>query len=67
MITEHLQQVIDELQELPPEEQDRMAAAMRLLLQQPPVKSDEIRSQVMAAFEQAMANSTDVLDYLRDK
>ena len=67
MITEHLQQLIDELAALPPEEQERMAAAMRQVLHQPPVTSDTVRPDVMAAFEHVMENSSEVLDYLRDK
>jgi hypothetical protein len=67
MITDELQQVIDVLKSLSPAEQDRMAAAMRVLLQQPAITSDAVRPEVMAAFEQAMTNSTAVLDYLRDK
>jgi hypothetical protein len=67
MITERLRQVIDVVKDLPPEEQDRMAAAMQMLLKQPPITSDEVRPEVMAAFEQVMANSTNVLDYLLDK
>lgn len=67
MITENLQQLIDELAALPPEEQERMAAAMRLVLHQPPVTSDTVRPDVMAAFEHVMEHSSEVLDYLRDK
>ncbi|HEX5546324.1 MAG TPA: hypothetical protein VFX24_02885 [Ktedonobacterales bacterium] len=52
---------------LPPEEQDRVAAAIRAMLEQPPVTSDAVRPEVMEAFEQVMAHSTEVLDYLRDK
>ncbi len=67
MITERLQQVFDAVKNLPPEEQDRVADAMQMLLKQPLVTSDAVRPEVMAAFEQVMANSTKVLDYLRDK
>ena len=67
MITEHLQEIIDALKDLPPEEQDRVAAAVRLLLRQPPIASDAVRPEVMAAFEQVMTNASTVLDYLRDK
>ncbi len=67
MIAERLQQVIDAVKNLPPEEQDRVADAMQMLLKQPLVTSDAVRPEVMAAFEQVMANSTKVLDYLRDK
>jgi hypothetical protein len=66
MITERLQQAIDAVKDLPPEEQDRVAAAMQVLLQ-PPVTSDEVRPEVVAAFERVIANSDAVLDYLRDK
>ena len=67
MVTERLQEAIDAIKGLPPEEQDRMAAAILALLRQPPVTSDTVRPEVMAAFKQVMASSTDVLDYLRDK
>lgn len=67
MVTESMQRVIDAVTALPPEEQDRMAAAMQLVLQQPPVASDEVRPDVMAAFEQVMEHSSAALDYLRDK
>ena len=67
MVTERLQEVIDTVTSLPPEEQDRVAAAIQALLRQPPVTSDVIRPEVLAVFEQVMANSTEVLDYLRDK
>lgn len=67
MITERLQRVIDAVKDLPPEEQDRVAAAIQAVLQQPSVTSETVRPEVMAAFEHVMDNSTDVLDYLRDK
>ena len=67
VITERLQRVIDAVKDLPPEEQDRVAAAMQAVLQQPSVTSETARPEVMTAFEQVMNNSTDVLDYLRDK
>lgn len=66
-MTESLRQVIDTLKDLSPEEQDRVAAAVQAILRQPSVTSDEVRPEVMAAFEKVMANSTDVLDYLHDK
>jgi len=67
MLTERLQRVIDAVKDLPPEEQDRVAAAMQVVLQQPPVTSDGVRPAVMEAFERVMEHSTDVLAYLRDK
>ncbi len=67
MMTERMQQVIDAVQSLPPEEQDRVAAAIQVLLRQPSVTSDAVRPEVMAAFEKVIANSSDVLEYLRDK
>ena len=67
MITESLRQVIEAASALPPEEQDRVAAAMRMVLEQPPVTSDSVRHEVMDAFAQVMAHSANVLDYLRDK
>lgn len=67
MITERLQRVFDILKDLPPDEQDRLAAAMQRLLEQPAVTSDTVRPEVMAAFDEVMKGSTAVLDYLRDK
>jgi hypothetical protein len=67
MITERMRQLIDEIAALPPEEQDQVAAVMRLVLHQPPVTSDTVRPETMAAFEQVMTNTTEVVDYLRDK
>ena len=67
MITDRLQHVIDMAAKLPPEAQDRLAAAMQTVLDQPPVTSDDVRPEVMEAFEQVMNDSTAVLDYLRDK
>ena len=67
MITDRLQHIIDIAAKLPPEEQDRVAAAMQAVLEQPPVTSDVVRPEVIDAFEQAMNDSTAVLDYLRDK
>jgi hypothetical protein len=67
MVTERLQQVIDEVTRLSAEDQDRMAAAIHTLLRQPAVTSDSVRPEVMAAFEEVLAESTAVLDYLRDK
>lgn len=67
MITDRLQHVIDIIAKMPPEEQDRIAAAMQAVLEQPPVTSDEVRPEVMGAFEQVIQHSADVLDYLRDR
>jgi hypothetical protein len=67
MITERLQRLIDEIAALPPEEQDRVAAAMQMVLRQPPVTSDTVRPEVMAAFERVMDHSSAVLEYLKDK
>ena len=67
MVTENMQRVIDAVTALPPEEQDRMAAVIQLVLQQPSVTSDEVRPDVMAAFAEVMEHSDAVLDYLRDK
>jgi hypothetical protein len=67
MVTERLQEVIDEVTRLSAEEQDRVAAAMQAVLRQPAVTSDTVRPEVMAAFEEVMAESTAVLEYLRDK
>lgn len=67
MVTERLQEVIDTITGLPPDEQDRVAAAIQAVLRQPSVTSDVVRPEVLDAFEQVMDNSTRVLDYLRDK
>lgn len=67
MVTERWQQVIDEVAALSPDDQDRVAAAVRALLRQPAVTSDTVRPEIMAAFERVMEQSPAVLDYLRDK
>ena len=67
MVTERLRRMIDIITKLPPEEQDRVAAAMQAMLEQPPVISDDVRPDVLAAVEKAMDHSTNALDYLRDK
>ena len=67
MLTEQLQSAIDALKNLPPETQDRIAAVLRDLLDQPPIGSDVVRLEVIAAFERALTHSTAALDYLRDK
>ena len=54
MITERLQRLIAEIAALPPEEQVWVAAAALSALRQPPVASDTVRSEVMAAFERAI-------------
>ena len=50
MVTERLRRMIDIITKLPPEEQDRVAAAMQAMLEQPPVTSDEVRPDALAAF-----------------
>lgn len=67
MVTERMRQVIEEVTNLPPDEQDRVAAAIQTLLRQPALSSDEARPEVMDAFDDVMAESTAVLEYLRDK
>ena len=57
MITDRLQHIIDIAAKLPPEEQDRVAAAMQAVLEQPPVASDVVRPEVMDAFEQVMKDT----------
>lgn len=59
--------MIDAVKDLPPDEQDRVASAMQAILRQPAVTSNEVRPAVMDSFEQVMAHSSDVLDYLRDR
>jgi len=64
MITGRLQHIIDEISKLPPEEQDRVAAAMQAVLEQPvPQLSPEWR----AAVERAMREQAETLEYLKDK
>ncbi len=64
MITDRLQHVIDEISKLPPEEQDRVAAAIRAVLEQPaPQLSPEWRT----AGERAMREQAETLEYLKDK
>jgi hypothetical protein len=67
MVTARLQEVIDEVTRLSAEDQDRVAAAIQAVLRQLAVTSDTVRPEVMAAFEEVLAESTDVLEYLRDK
>jgi hypothetical protein len=67
MLTENLQHIVDELQQLTPEQQDRVAAVLRSLLEHYPVTSDTIRPEVMSAFERVVERSPEVLAYLRDK
>ena len=67
MVTERMRQVIEEVTNLPPDEQDRVAAAIQALLRQPAASSDEARPEVMDAFDDVMAESTAVLEYLRDR
>jgi len=67
MITKRMQEALDIVTALSPEEQDRVAAAIQILLRHPPVATDVVRPAVVAAFEQVMANSANVLDYLKDK
>ena len=62
VITERLQQVIDEISKLPPEEQDRMAAAIRAVLERPQL-SPEWRNAV----EQVTREQAETLEYLKDK
>ena len=63
MITDRLRHIIDMAARLPPEEQDRLAAAMQAVLEQPPLTSNVVRPEVMEAFEQVMNDSTAVLGY----
>lgn len=67
MITERLQHMIDEIAKLPPEEQDRLAAAMQAVLEQPPVTSDVVRSEVLEAARRIMEDQAETLEYLKDK
>jgi hypothetical protein len=64
MITERLQQVIDEVAKLSPEEQDRVAAAMQVILGQP---APQLSPEWRAAVERAMREQAETLEYLQDK
>ena len=67
MITERLQRIFEILKDLPPDEQDQLAAALQRLLEQPGVTSDVVRPEAMAAYDEVMKGSTAVLAYLRDR
>jgi hypothetical protein len=67
MLTERLRAVIAEAEKLSEDEQEALAAAIHVLLQQPQVTSEVVRPHVMEAFEQVMGQSGNVLEYLRDK
>ncbi|HKW22563.1 MAG TPA: hypothetical protein VJO13_14355 [Ktedonobacterales bacterium] len=62
IITEQLRQVIDEISKLPPEEQDRVAAAMQAVLGQP-----QLSPEWHDAVERVMRDQTETLEYLKDK
>ena len=62
MITERLRHMIDEISKLPPEEQDRVAAAMQTLLGQP-----QLSPEWRASVEQVMKEQAETLEYLKDK
>ncbi|HEX3272190.1 MAG TPA: hypothetical protein VHR15_16190 [Ktedonobacterales bacterium] len=67
MMTEHLQQVMEQVSALPAEEQERLARLLESLLAQPTVSSGVARPEVMEAAQIVIAESTATLDYLRDK
>jgi hypothetical protein len=60
-VTEQLQQVIDEVMKLPPEDQDRVAAIQAVLEQ--PQLSPEWRASV----ERVIRDQAETLEYLKDK
>lgn len=62
MVTEQLQRVIDEVAKLPPEEQDRVAAAIRAVLKQP-----QLSPEWRASVERVMREQAETLEYLKDK
>ena len=62
MITERLRHMIDEISKLPPEEQDRVAAAMQTLLGQP-----QLSPEWRASVEQVTKEQAETLEYLKDK
>ena len=62
MITDRLQHTIDEIAKLPSEEQDRVAAAMRAVLEQP-----KLSPEWPAPFKRVMREQAETLEYLKDK
>jgi hypothetical protein len=62
MITERLQHVIDEIAKLPPEEQDRVAAAIQAALEMP-----RLSPEWQASVERVMQEQAETLEYLKDK
>ena len=62
MITDRLQHIIDKLVKLPPDEQDRVAAAMQAVLGQP-----QLSPEWHDAVERVMRDQTETLEYLKDK
>ncbi|HEY7341990.1 MAG TPA: hypothetical protein VH591_14005 [Ktedonobacterales bacterium] len=57
MITERLRQVIDEVTKLPPEEQDRVAAAIWAVLKQP-----QLLPEWRNAVERVMRDQAETLE-----
>jgi hypothetical protein len=66
-MTKHLQRVMEQVNALPDEQQERLARLLESLLEQPPVSSGVVRPEVMEAAQAVTAESTAALDYLRDK
>jgi hypothetical protein len=66
-MTKHLQRVMEQVNALPDEQQERLARLLESLLEQPPVSSGVVRPEVMEAAQAVIAESTAALDYLRDK
>ena len=64
MISDRLQHIIDEISKLPLEEQDRIAAVMKAVLEQP---APQLSSEWRAAVERAMREQAETLEYLKDK
>ncbi len=62
MITDRLRHVIDEIAKLPPEEQDRVAAAMEAVLGQ-----RQLSPEWRAAVVRTMHEQAETLEYLKDK
>jgi len=62
MISDRLQHIIDEIAKLPPEEQDRVAAAMQAVLGQP-----QLSPKWHASIERVMRDQAETLEYLKDK
>jgi PAS domain S-box-containing protein len=62
MLTARLQRLIETVKELPPEDQDRVAAALQIVLQHSPAPSNGVRPAATKTFELVTEHSTDALE-----